>query len=82
MYNMTWRHKDTINDYNNLIAEFQKLYEATSTTNHFVQVRIISEIRKPKIQEIEAVVSQSGNGAHVFVPKEWLGKNVKVTLLE
>ena len=48
MYNMTWRHKDTINDYNNLIAEFQKLYEATSTTNHFVHVRIISEIRKPK----------------------------------
>jgi hypothetical protein len=29
MYYMTWSHKDTINDYNNLIAEFQKLYEAT-----------------------------------------------------
>jgi hypothetical protein len=22
-----WRYTDTINDYNNLIAEFQKLYE-------------------------------------------------------
>jgi putative transposon-encoded protein len=42
----------------------------------------LSRKAKRKIQEIETVVSQSGNGAHVFVPKEWLGKSVKVTLLE
>ncbi|MFL6343293.1 MAG: DUF2080 family transposase-associated protein [Nitrososphaeraceae archaeon] len=42
----------------------------------------MSRKAKRKIQEIETTVSQSGNGAHVFVPKEWLGKNVKVVLLE
>ena len=33
-----WRYIDTINDYNNLIAEFQKLYDQTPTTNHFLSV--------------------------------------------
>jgi putative transposon-encoded protein len=27
-------------------------------------------------------VTQSGNGAHLFVPKEWLGKTVKIILVE
>jgi hypothetical protein len=27
------RYIDTINDYNNIIAEFQKLYEQTSVTD-------------------------------------------------
>ena len=27
-----WRYIDTINDYNNIIAEFQKLYDQTPTT--------------------------------------------------
>jgi putative transposon-encoded protein len=31
---------------------------------------------------METVVSQSGNGAHVFVPKEWIGMTVNVILLE
>jgi hypothetical protein len=34
------RYKDTINDYNNLIAEFQKLYEQTPASNHFMRARI------------------------------------------
>jgi putative transposon-encoded protein len=37
--------------------------------------------RKAFTKEIETVVSISGNGAHVFVPKQWIGKEVRVTLL-
>jgi putative transposon-encoded protein len=37
---------------------------------------------KRKIEEIETTASQSGTGAHVFVPKEWLGKRVRVTLVD
>jgi hypothetical protein len=43
-----WRYKDTINDYNSLIAEFQKLYEQTLTTNHFMRARIQSGMKKSK----------------------------------
>jgi hypothetical protein len=43
-----WRYIDTMNDYNNLIAEFQKLYERTPTTNRFMRARILSGMRKPK----------------------------------
>jgi hypothetical protein len=42
------RHIDTINDYNNLIEEFQKLYDNTPTTNHFMHARIVSGMRKSK----------------------------------
>jgi putative transposon-encoded protein len=42
----------------------------------------LSRKAKHKIQKIETTVSQSGNGPHVFVAKEWLGKNVKVVLLD
>jgi hypothetical protein len=42
------RYIDTINDYNNLIAEFQKLYEQTPTTNHFIRARILSGMKKSK----------------------------------
>ena len=43
-----WRYKDTINDYSNLIAEFQKLYEHTPTTNRFMRARIRSGMKKSK----------------------------------
>ncbi len=33
-----------------------------------------------KIEEIETVVRNIGNGAHVNVPREWLGKTVVVRL--
>jgi putative transposon-encoded protein len=35
-----------------------------------------------KISKIETTVSESGNGAHVFIPKQWLNKKVKVVLFE
>jgi hypothetical protein len=43
-----WRFKDTINDYNMIIKEFEKLYEQTPTTNHFMRSRIVSGMRKSK----------------------------------
>jgi len=39
-------------------------------------------MKLPPVKEIESSVSPSGNGAHVFVPKDWIGKKVKVKLLE
>ena len=38
--------------------------------------------RKATTREIETTVSQAGNGAHIIVPKQWIGMKVKVTLLE
>ena len=43
-----WRYKDTINDYNNLIEEFQKLYEKTPASDRFIRARIQSGMRKSK----------------------------------
>jgi hypothetical protein len=40
------------------------------------------KMKLPPVKEIESEVSASGNGAHVFVPKDWLGKKVRVTLIE
>jgi hypothetical protein len=42
------RYKDNISDYNNLIAEFQKLYEQTPTTQRYVRARIQSGLKKSK----------------------------------
>lgn len=39
-------------------------------------------MRKAKTKEIETEVTEAGNGAHVFVPKNWLGRQVKVILLK
>lgn len=38
--------------------------------------------RKMTMREIESEVSKFGNGAHVTVPKDWVGKRVRVTLLD
>jgi hypothetical protein len=43
-----WRYIDTINDYNNIIEEFQKLYEQTPVTQRFARSRIISGMKKSK----------------------------------
>jgi len=40
------------------------------------------KMKLPPVKEIESEVSASGNGAHVFVPKDWLGRKVKVILLD
>jgi putative transposon-encoded protein len=37
---------------------------------------------KVKNGEIEAKVTHLGNGAHVMLPKDWLGKKVRVSLIE
>ncbi|MFL6344221.1 MAG: hypothetical protein ACJ71A_02090, partial [Nitrososphaeraceae archaeon] len=43
-----WRYVDTINDYNNIIAEFQKLYDQTSTTNRTARARILNGLKQSK----------------------------------
>ena len=40
------------------------------------------KMKLPPVKEIESEVSASGNGAHVFVPKDWLGKKVRVTIID
>ena len=44
-----WRYIDTINDYNNLIAEFQKLYDNTPATDRFARARIQSGMKQSEI---------------------------------
>jgi putative transposon-encoded protein len=40
------------------------------------------EVRLEAHQVIEKVVKSSGNSGRVYVPKEWVGKRVKVLLLD
>ncbi|MFL6316740.1 MAG: hypothetical protein ACJ73C_08405, partial [Nitrososphaeraceae archaeon] len=40
------RYIDSINDYNNIIEEFQKLYEQTPASNRITSARILSGMRK------------------------------------
>ena len=43
-----WRYTDTVNDYNNIIEEFQKLYDQTPVLDRFMRARIQSGMRKSK----------------------------------
>ena len=43
-----WRYTDTINDYNSIIAEFQKEYEQTPAADRFTRTRILSEMQEAK----------------------------------
>lgn len=40
------------------------------------------EIKLDAYQVIEKVVKSSGNSGRVYAPKEWIGKRVKILLLE
>jgi len=40
------------------------------------------EVRAKAFQVIEKTVKTSGNSGRVYVPKDWVGKKVKVLLLE
>ncbi len=40
------------------------------------------EVKVSAYQVIEKTVKPSGNSGRVYVPKEWVGKKVKVFLLE
>ena len=42
------RYIDTINVYNSIIEEFQKLYEQTPMTDHFARARILSGMKQSK----------------------------------
>jgi hypothetical protein len=43
-----WRFKDTINDYNMIIEEFQKSYEQTPVTQRYARARILSGMKRAK----------------------------------
>ncbi len=59
------------------------IYSNNLYTFHIHKISVVPGRKaKRKIEEIETVASQSGTGAHVFVPKEWLGKTVRVTLVD
>jgi putative transposon-encoded protein len=42
----------------------------------------LMEIKVQGSQIIEKTVKKSGNSGRVYVPKDWVGKKVKVVLLE
>lgn len=51
-------------------------------TFHVYTILVVpSRKAKRKIEEIETTASETGTGAHVFVPKEWRGRKVRVTLI-
>jgi putative transposon-encoded protein len=37
-------------------------------------------VRRMKTSQIESQVTKIGNGAHVLVPKDWIGKDVIVKI--
>jgi putative transposon-encoded protein len=39
-------------------------------------------VRRMKMSQIESKVTKIGNGAHVLVPKDWIGKYVIVKIKE
>jgi hypothetical protein len=41
-----FRYIDTINDYNSVIEECQKLYYNTPVTNHFIRARSLSTMKR------------------------------------
>ena len=45
-----WRYTDSINDYNSIIEEFEKLYEQTPTTDRYARARIISGMKRSRKQ--------------------------------
>jgi len=38
-------------------------------------------MRRAKTKSIQTEVTESGKGAHVYVPKNWLGRQVEVMLI-
>lgn len=57
-------------------------YEGELKLKDQLTSRMPRRMELPPVKEITTTVSKSGTGAHVFVPKEWLDKKVKVTLIE
>jgi putative transposon-encoded protein len=42
----------------------------------------VMEVTLKAYQVLEKTATNTGSSAHIFVPKEWAGKKVKVCLLE
>jgi putative transposon-encoded protein len=39
-------------------------------------------VRRIEVNEVITEVTKVGTGAHCFLPKAWIGKKVKVTVIE
>jgi len=42
----------------------------------------IMEVKTRAVMAIEKEVKQSGNSGRIYLPKDWVGKKVKVLLIE
>jgi putative transposon-encoded protein len=60
---------DNISDLLADYPELQDVYDMIDSDDDEIQTTVI-----------DAVVNEFGNGAHVIVPREHLGKNVKITI--
>jgi putative transposon-encoded protein len=49
---------------------------------HITDKRAVSSRLKRNIQSVEGEVTKYGTGAHLVLPKEWLGRTVRVVLKE
>jgi len=47
-YSERWRYTDNLDAYNNIIEEFQKLYEQTSTANCSGRAKMVNVKRQSK----------------------------------
>ena len=51
-----WRYIDTINIYNSIIEEFQKLYDNTPASDRFMRARILCGMKKSKRELAKTLV--------------------------
>lgn len=56
--------------------------KSLSTSKQPATRQMPRRIELPPVKEVITTVSKSGTGAHVFVPKDWIGKRVKVIALD
>jgi putative transposon-encoded protein len=51
-------------------------------SKYLIHMNPSMEVKLEAYQVVEKVVKASGNSGRVYVPKEWIGRRVKVLLLE
>lgn len=57
-------------------------HSLSSRTHEQLSGKMPRKMKIPPPPYIESEVAAIGNGAHVYVPKEWVGKKVRVTPIE
>jgi hypothetical protein len=59
-----WRYTDNIDAYNNIIEEFEKLYEQTPTADRFARARIQNGMKKSKRELVKTLVEYDKFNEH------------------